>query len=93
MPLLRATYTTEGSKGANVPDQKPVQNVSGTNTLPVSSKGAEDKALQEDLDIAEKRRTMQAPNREKTWAKSQNPREAAMVGPRFEQTIMEYQVR
>jgi NADH dehydrogenase (ubiquinone) Fe-S protein 6 len=36
---------------------------------------------------------MQAPNRQGIWSRSQAPREKAMVGPRFEQTIMEDQVR
>jgi NADH dehydrogenase (ubiquinone) Fe-S protein 6 len=36
---------------------------------------------------------MQAPNRATTWASNQQPREQAMVGPRFEQTIMETQPR
>ena len=35
---------------------------------------------------------MQAPNRENPWSRSQQPRDRAMSGPRFEQTIMEYQV-
>ena len=34
---------------------------------------------------------MQAPNRATTWSKSQQPRELAMVGPWFENTIMESQ--
>ncbi|RMX79122.1 hypothetical protein D0867_16517 [Hortaea werneckii] len=36
---------------------------------------------------------MQAPNRETVWSRSQKPRSEAMVGPRFEQTIMEDQPR
>jgi NADH dehydrogenase (ubiquinone) Fe-S protein 6 len=39
----------------------------------------------------EKARHMQAPNRQKPWSKSQRPREMAMVGPRFEQTILSQQ--
>ena len=35
---------------------------------------------------------MQSPNRKTVWSRSQNPREMAMSGPRFEQTIMEDQV-
>ena len=35
---------------------------------------------------------MQAPNREGIWSRSQKPRAEAMVGPRFEQTVMEDQV-
>lgn len=41
---------------------------------------------------AEKMRVMQAPNRKDVWTRSQMPREMAMSGPRFEQTIMEVQV-
>jgi hypothetical protein len=35
---------------------------------------------------------MQSPNRKGIWSRSQQPRERAMVGPRFEQTIMADQV-
>ncbi|RPA87281.1 hypothetical protein BJ508DRAFT_197949, partial [Ascobolus immersus RN42] len=35
----------------------------------------------------------QAPNRETTWSRSQQPRSKAMVGPRFEQTVFETQPR
>lgn len=41
----------------------------------------------------EQSRRMQAPNRETTWSRSQRPRALGMVGPRFEQTILERQVR
>lgn len=51
-----------------------------------------DAALQELPKDAEERRVMQAPNRATTWSRSQRPRSEAMVGPRFEQTLMEYQV-
>lgn len=72
------------------PTTKP--NVSGTNTVPTDSVGVWDATLQEDPAAAEKLRSLQAPNRANTWAASQQPREKAMVGPRFEQTIMETQV-
>lgn len=49
-------------------------------------------AVVENADVAERARTMQAPNRSSTWSGRQNPREVAMSGPRFEQTIMELQV-
>lgn len=52
-----------------------------------------DKALQESPEKGEERRVMQAPNRKEVWSRSQQPREKAMVGPRFEQTIMQDQVR
>ena len=51
-----------------------------------------DKALQESVEEGEKKRVMQSPNRSTIWSRSQQPREKAMVGPRFEQTIMEDQV-
>lgn len=38
-------------------------------------------------------REMQAPNRKGIWSRSQQSRELAMTGPRFEQTILEDQVR
>lgn len=67
-------------------------NVSETNAVPVDSMGSWDDSLQEDPAVAERMRSMQAPNRAGTWSASQQPRENAMVGPRFEQTIMQTQV-
>jgi NADH dehydrogenase (ubiquinone) Fe-S protein 6 len=52
-----------------------------------------DKILVESVEKAEQLRTMQSPNRKGIWSRSQQPREKAMAGPRFEQTIMEDQVR
>ena len=52
-----------------------------------------DRPLQEMPEDSERQRVMQAPNRKEPWSRSQQPRERAMSGPRFEQTIMEYQVR
>lgn len=78
---------------ANDPNpRKETQNVSGTNELAVDSMGAWDKSLQESVEDAEKQRQLQAPNRKGVWSRSQMPRELAMSGPRFEQTIMEAQV-
>lgn len=79
---------------ANQPDRghTPTPNVSETNELATSAKGAQDAALQESVEAAEEMRTMQAPNRQGVWSRSQNPRSKAMVGPRFEQTIMADQV-
>lgn len=79
---------------ANDPNPKaPAPNVSATNAVPTSSEGSFDQVLQESVEQAEALRTQQAPNRQVTWSRSQNPRERAMVGPRFEQTIMADQVR
>lgn len=71
---------------------KVVSNISKTNELPTEP-GHLDARLQENVVEGEKKRVMQAPNRRDIWSRSQNPRGDAMVGPRFEQTIMEYQVR
>jgi NADH dehydrogenase (ubiquinone) Fe-S protein 6 len=95
--LPRRPYSTVNPHADRVPtnDPKPhnpVQNVSETNTLPVTTGGMIDGELQEGLEEAEERRVMQAPNREGVWSRSQQPREVAMSGPRFEQTIMELQV-
>ena len=54
--------------------------------------GAFDGRIVEKPAEGEQNRQLQAPNRASTWAKSQQPREVAMTGPRFEQTIMELQV-
>lgn len=83
---------TDNPVPANNPNpQERRSPVSSTNALPTVSKGA-DKALVEDAAEAEEMRQMQAPNRAQTWSRSQQPRAKAMVGPRFEQTIMEDQV-
>ncbi|EON63118.1 hypothetical protein W97_02345 [Coniosporium apollinis CBS 100218] len=74
-------------------DRPPPQNVSATNEMATSSEGSFDKVLQESVKEAEKMRTMQAPNRKEIWSHSQQPRARAMVGPRFEQTIMADQPR
>lgn len=89
--LLRA-YTSTVPANDPLPEKK-VQNVSDTNAMPTSSAGNIDAALQELPEKAEQRRVMQAPNRAGVWSRSQRPRKEAMVGPRFEQTMMEYQVR
>jgi NADH dehydrogenase (ubiquinone) Fe-S protein 6 len=75
--------------------RKPTANVSATNAQPTEEFGRQrhDSTLQEAPEVGERIRSMQAPNRATTWAASQQPREKAMVGPRFEQTIMETQVR
>ncbi|OQE26895.1 hypothetical protein PENFLA_c006G01687 [Penicillium flavigenum] len=65
--------------------RKPTTNVSATNAEPT------DTAIAEAPEVGERIRSMQAPNRATTWASNQQPREQAMVGPRFEQTIMETQ--
>jgi len=66
-------------------------NVSKTNELAVDALGAQDAPLQEMEHDAERQRQLQAPNRATVWSRSQMPRELAMSGPRFEQTIMEFQ--
>lgn len=73
---------------------EPVQNVSDSNAVPISPQGLrdEERPLQEMPEDSERQRVMQAPNRKDPWSRSQQPRERAMSGPRFEQTIMEYQV-
>lgn len=95
-PLLRAsvsTATTSNQVPANDPIKRDVPpNVSQTNATPTSSEGSFDKVLREDVVTGERLRTVQAPNYKGIWSRSQNPREVAMSGPRFEQSIMEDQV-
>lgn len=96
----RASYsitTPRWSDNASIPandptPKKPVPNVSATNAVPVDSMGAFDGRLVEKPAEGEQNRQLQAPNRASTWAQSQKPREEAMTGPRFEQTIIELQV-
>ncbi|OAL38218.1 hypothetical protein AYO20_02670 [Fonsecaea nubica] len=92
--LRQGPGTGENFEQANDPSaRKLTPNVSKTNEVPVEARGNQDAPLQELVPEAEKARTMQAPNREKPWSRSQMPRELAMTGPRFEQTIMEAQPR
>ena len=95
--LSRLQYSTATSNSDRVPTNTakppgPVQNISETNELPTSTGGARDAPLQETVKDGERQRVMQAPNRAGVWSRSQQPREVAMSGPRFEQTVMEYQV-
>jgi NADH dehydrogenase (ubiquinone) Fe-S protein 6 len=104
---LRRFYATNPGSNPNaqtvtdnpVPANNPNKNVnetpfsvSSTNAMPISSIGSQDAALQETPEEGEEKRVMQAPNRAGIWSRSQQPRAKAMVGPRFEQTIMEDQV-
>jgi NADH dehydrogenase (ubiquinone) Fe-S protein 6 len=93
---LRSTYSTTvtgNTVQANDPNPKerPAP-ASATNATATSSRGAQAHSLQETPEAGEEKRVMQAPNRSATWSRSQQPRELAMAGPRFEQTIMEDQV-
>ena len=90
-----SSTTTDNPVPANNPNPKLTQTefaVSSTNRLPYSAEGSHDAALVESPEEGEQKRVMQAPNREGIWSRSQQPRSKAMVGPRFEQTIMEDQV-
>ncbi|KAJ5737810.1 uncharacterized protein N7483_002935 [Penicillium malachiteum] len=78
------------------PAKKPSVSVSDAPakfTAPVADLLNMDNTYVEDPAVGEQIRTLQAPNRSTTWAASQQPREEAMTGPRFEQTIMETQPR
>lgn len=93
-PSARRAYahSANENKEINVSDApKQVPNVSKTNELPMENPFSSE-ALQETVEEAEEVRSMQSPNRKETWSRSQNPRARAMSGPRFEQTIMKYQV-
>ena len=97
--LSRRHYATRERNSDGIPTNdpsppKPVQNVSDSNAIPISPQGMRDSSLplQEMPEDSERQRVMQAPNRKEPWSRSQQPRERAMSGPRFEQTIMEYQV-
>jgi NADH dehydrogenase (ubiquinone) Fe-S protein 6 len=98
LPLLttRPSSSAPGTDRGPINDpghpNKSVPNVSATNAVPVSAAGLRDKPFIESVEDAEAQRTMQAPNRAKPWSKHQRERSKAMVGPRFEQTIMDYQV-
>ncbi|KAH8146744.1 uncharacterized protein LAJ45_09118 [Morchella importuna] len=81
-PLARSTRTY-----SSTPPVEPT-----TNATTVHDTGSTDPApLRETALEGQKARVLQAPNRATTWSRSQQPRELAMVGPRFEQTILERQ--
>ena len=95
---LRRGYATSDRTSDRVPTNDPnpptpVENVSASNAVPIDPQGLQDAPLQESPEDSEKQRQMQAPNRKEPWSRSQQPRDRAMSGPRFEQTIMELQVR
>lgn len=95
MPAFRSAYstTTDNPVPANDPNaRQPRSPVSATNAMPTSAEGSQREALQESPEQGEELRVSQAPNRKGIWSRSQQPREKAMVGPRFEQTIMADQV-
>ena len=86
-------FSANDQQVTNDPNKpKEVPNVSKTNEMPIESL-QKDEALQESVEEGETKRVMQAPNRAAVWSRSQNPRAKAMTGPRFEQTVMEFQVR
>src|SRR4051812_30259724 len=65
---------------------------------PITIKGEttpETKSEEDSLGLTEnvERGLKQAPNRTEIWSRSQRPRATAMVGPRFEQTDFDLQVR
>lgn len=85
--------TGENREQANDPlPPKDTANVSLTDEVKTDAMGARDAPLQEMEVEGEKKRELQAPNRSGVWSRSQQPREVAMTGPRFEQTIMDLQV-
>ncbi|KAN0080673.1 hypothetical protein V8E54_003877 [Elaphomyces granulatus] len=88
---VTASRRSENPLPTNLNDPTPrklTPNVSTTNAVPIDSTDA---SLQESPEAGESDRLLQAPNRATTWAASQQPRERAMIGPRFEQTVMEHQ--
>lgn len=99
---LHRSYATSSSSRTsdrvptNDPQPPPADkaNVSESNAAEsgVSAMGARDAPFREDVADAERQRQLQAPNRAEVWSRSQQPRARAMTGPRFEQTMMEYQV-
>jgi NADH dehydrogenase (ubiquinone) Fe-S protein 6 len=91
----RRAYAFSANDKQEINDPNPpknVPNVSKSNEVPMETPH-QDARIQESVEDAEKLRVQQAPNRLGVWSRSQNPRGQAMTGPRFEQTIMELQVR
>ncbi|KAJ9602201.1 hypothetical protein H2200_013321 [Cladophialophora chaetospira] len=87
--LRQGPGSGENFEQANDPfPRKETPNVSKTNELAVDANANRDAPLQETAEAAEEMRVMQAPNRASVWSRNQMPRELAMSGPRFEQTII-----
>ncbi|PGH03975.1 hypothetical protein AJ79_07207 [Helicocarpus griseus UAMH5409] len=90
----RLSEPSENAIPTNNPNPpKKVAPVAETNAVPLDAMGAQDAEIQETTEAARRNLAKQAPNRTAIWAKSQQPREKAMTGPRFEQTMLEYQPR
>lgn len=91
-PTLPRLSSSENPNPANADPEQPRPNVSASNAAPMENPSSSEGPLQESPEAGERSRQLQAPNRASTWAGSQQPREYGMTGPRFEQTIMEFQV-
>ncbi|EDN02474.1 NADH-ubiquinone oxidoreductase [Histoplasma capsulatum] len=90
----RPSEPSENAMPTNDPNpHRKFSPISVTNATPTDAMGSQDLPLQESVEHAQRELAKQAPNRTTIWAKSQQPRDMAMTGPRFEQTIMEYQPR
>lgn len=97
-PALRSFYSSIPGEVPPTPGKRspadPVPATSNANARSPTNVQPETKGyLTETLEQAQEIVKMQAPNRQTTWSRSQQPREKAMVGPRFEQTVMEAQPR
>lgn len=62
------------------------------NELPLNTSHQETQSATGITGERENLEVIQAPNRATIWSRSQNPRREAMTGPRFEQTLFEFQV-
>lgn len=90
---IQGPSTSENRMQSNDPTPRnETPNVSATNETAVDAMGAQDNPLQESQADAERQRQLQAPNRSGIWSRNQQERSVAMVGPRFEQTVIETQV-
>jgi NADH dehydrogenase (ubiquinone) Fe-S protein 6 len=96
----RARISVNRSYASSVSDRKELPNsaqskndpnISKANELPVQTHDL-DQLLPESVQETERFSLMQAPNRVSIWSRSQNPRQGAMSGPRFEQTTLKLQV-
>lgn len=82
LPAVRRPSTVFLRAVSNVPAATSTEASATTPAVPEGS---------EPIEVAERARHLQAPNRATTWSKSQRPKEQAMVGPRFEQTNISQQ--
>ncbi|CUS07595.1 unnamed protein product [Tuber aestivum] len=85
------THHHQTTAEPNTPPPPPSSSTTNAASVGTTAGADPNAPLQGSVGAGEAKRHLQAPNRATTWSRSQQPRELAMVGPRFENTDMELQ--